>query len=149
MLTLFKHCDREFFHQPIMENSWAPEKILRHLLTTLLYINNDVLGQKNKLDSPLKIKASDFPDDKIALETIEKEYLRIAPSIREGIENFTEEKEQELFPVGEKQLPRGQMLLWLLIHEQNHFGQINWILKRRTGWTLADILKITSSNSEE
>ncbi|MBN1330287.1 MAG: DinB family protein [Candidatus Heimdallarchaeota archaeon] len=139
---LFRACDSEVFHKSIVEGSWSPEKIFRHLLSSLIQINNNALLTE-KLESDLLIKYNENPDDRITLEQIEKEYYRINEIVQKGMTEITEELENQNIKLGKREMKRSRYLLFLLAHEHNHFGQIIWILKRATKWSFEDIMNIT------
>ena len=141
MFTLFKACDKSIFHDSVIEGSWAPEKIIRHLIDVLININNNALDTE-KLESKLIIKYNENPEDKIPLEELEKEFQRINKVVRPGIEEIIEEKESEMVTLYGQERPRGLFLTQLFIHNQNHFGQITWILKRATNWSMKDMFEI-------
>ncbi|MFW9921913.1 MAG: DinB family protein [Candidatus Thorarchaeota archaeon] len=139
--SLFRKCDEEIFHNSIYEGSWSPENIFRHLLDSLVQINNNALLTE-KLESNLTIKYNENPEDRIALDQIEEEYQRINTVIKKGMDEITAEKENELIKMGQREIPRVRYLIFLFAHEHNHFGQVIWILKRATKWTTDEIFKM-------
>ncbi|HUT80231.1 MAG TPA: hypothetical protein VMZ29_03435 [Candidatus Bathyarchaeia archaeon] len=143
---LFKACAPEVFHTSVIEGIWSPEKILRHLLGSLIQINNNAL-KTEKLESYLNFDFTVNPDDKFSLEQIEKEYYRLNEVIHKGIAEITEELENEIIILGKEEIKRGRFLLLLFAHEHSHFGQVTWILKRATNWTHQDMRKIMKEKS--
>ncbi|NHJ47428.1 MAG: DinB family protein [Asgard group archaeon] len=148
MFSLFKSCDKSIFHESAIEGTWAPEKILRHLIDVLININNNTLDTE-KLESEIGINYKENPDEKISLEEIKKEFQRINNVIRPGMEKITEEKELETVKLYGRENPRGPYLSYLFTHNQKHFGQIIWILKRATNWSFQDIHDILNKEKKK
>jgi uncharacterized damage-inducible protein DinB len=148
MFVLFKACDNSIFHESVIEGTWAPEKILRHLIDVLININNNALDTE-KLESKIRINYTQNPDDRISLEELEKEFQRINKVIRPGMEKISEEKESEIVTLYGRENPRGAFLSYLFTHNQKHFGQIIWILKRATNWTYQDIYEILNKSEKK
>jgi len=138
---LLKACDEEVFHKSIIEGSWSIEKILRHLIDSLIQINNNALDTQ-EITSDVTIKYDENPDDKIPLKIIEEEYHRINKIIKKGIEKITDKNEKENIIPGKKEIPRGRYLIHLFAHEHNHFGQVIWIFRRLTKWSMEKVIEI-------
>ena len=140
---LLKACDEEIIHKSIIKNSWSIEKILRHLLDSLIQINNNALDTE-EISSDITIKYNEDPKDKIPLEVIEEEYHRINYIIKQGMEKITEKLENEPIFLGEREIPRGRYLIHLLAHEHNHFGQVIWIFRRLTKWSMEKVIEVAN-----
>ncbi|NHJ86145.1 MAG: hypothetical protein FK734_11835 [Asgard group archaeon] len=144
-LKLLKACNEEIFHKSLIEGSWSIENILRHLIGSLIMINNNALNTE-KVSSELNFLYTDDPKDRIPLEKIEEEYLRINTIVKKGIEEIDEEKEKENIKFGKNEIPRGRYLIHMLAHDHNHFGQVIWLLRRQTNWSMEEIRKILNEN---
>lgn len=138
---LLKECDEEIFHKSIFEGSWSPENILRHLLGSLVLINNTALLTE-KIETKLTFWYTENPNEKITLDQIEEEYHRLNEILKRGMAEITPEKENEIIKMNNRELPRIDFLIMLFNHEHGHFGQLLWIIKRVTNWTSTEVFKI-------
>ncbi|MFW9921912.1 MAG: DinB family protein [Candidatus Thorarchaeota archaeon] len=137
---LFRECDEEIFHKSIFEGSWSPENILRHLLGSLVIINNAALLTE-KIETKLTFWFTENPEEKITIDQIEEEYHRLNEIVKKGMAEITPVKENELITFNKREMPRIDFLIMLFNHEHSHFGQLLWILKRETNWTTGDVFK--------
>ncbi len=135
---LFKLVDEEIFHKKYTEDTWSVELIFRHLLSTLNWFKN-LIPNVDFEDTKLGFQYGTLPDDTVSLADLEKEFQRISSAVSEGIENMTEEQEEEIIKTGFGERPRRKMIAGLINHESNHLGQAVWIFKRISGWTDQDI----------
>ncbi len=135
---LFKLVSEDTFHKKYTEDTWSAELIFRHLLSTLNWFKN-IIPNVDFDDTKLGFQYGTLPEDTVSLEDLEKEFQRISAVVQEGIENMTEEQEEEIIKTGFGERPRRKMIAGLINHESNHLGQAVWIFKRISGWTDQDI----------
>jgi len=137
-INLFKLVEEGIFHEEYCDDTWSPEIIFRHLISTLNWFKNLVPNIEFD-DTKLGFKYGTLPEDTVSLEDLEKDFNRMSESIREGIEKMTPEQEEEEIDSGFGKRSRARMIAGLLNHESNHLGQAMWIFKRKTGWTDQEI----------
>ncbi|MHA1305188.1 MAG: hypothetical protein ACTSQE_00835 [Candidatus Heimdallarchaeaceae archaeon] len=134
-LTLFKVCNKDLFYNSLMEGSWSPEMIFRHLLMSFDWMKKFVPDVEEYKTSPIALKWGEEVEDGVPIEDIEKEFHRISPLFRKAIEELTSEQEEEELKSWFGMQPRKKIIAGMLIHESKHHGQLIWIIKRSTGWS--------------
>ncbi|MCE7743262.1 MAG: DinB family protein [Candidatus Heimdallarchaeota archaeon] len=131
---LFKELDEDVWHTKLEEKLWSSENIFRHLLASLLWLHKIVPDVEIE-DSPLGIQYGQEPEGKYSIEEVEKEFSRVSSQIKIGIKQLSEEQEDEEIESMFGMTPRSHLIAGLMMHEQNHFGQVTYNIKRATGYS--------------
>ena len=134
LFGFFKKIDKKHFHDSIIENVWSPELIFRHLLMNISWMITKLPGGS---EEPSK-HAIDLEEDaevRVSLEEIIVEFDTISPILSEQLSLLTLEQEEEDIEMWKGKMQRRIYLVRLINHEHRHIGQIQWLLKRSTGWT--------------
>ena len=141
ILELFTKADKEHLYFTAFENTWSPEYIFRHLLSSLKWLSGYLPGEQ--IEEPeYSMPWGVTPEDTVTIEQLIDSFAVVSKIINERIKNLTiEEAEEEVEAWGELK-PRKRLILGLIEHDHSHFGQITWLLKRSTGWTDKEIYGI-------
>ncbi|MHA2357623.1 MAG: DinB family protein [Candidatus Heimdallarchaeaceae archaeon] len=131
----FKKIDKKHFYESVIENVWSPELIFRHLLMNIYWMLVKLPDDDSTEPSNLAIDLEDEVTDQATLEEIIEEFDRISPILGERLSSLTLEQEEEDIDMWKGKMQRRIYLVKLINHEHRHFGQIQWLLKRSTGWT--------------
>ena len=138
ILGFFKKIDQKHFYNFHAENTWSPELIFRHLLMNIQWIL-DKLPNKVKLQSNLTITLEEEVSDQTTLEEIMQEFTKFSAVLKEELSKLTQEQEEEIIETYRGKMQRRIYLVRLINHEHRHLGQLQWLLKRSTGWTDKEI----------
>jgi uncharacterized damage-inducible protein DinB len=138
ILELFKKADKEHLYFTAAENTWSPEYIFRHLLSSLKWLSGYLPGEsieEPEYSMPWEV----IPEDTVTIEQLISSFATTSKIINERIKNLTVEEAEEKIEAWGELKPRKMLLLGLIEHDYTHFGQITWLLKRSTGWTDKEI----------
>ena len=138
LFGFFKKIDKKHFHDTIFENVWSPELILRHLLMNISWMLSKLPDNSTK-PSKFAIDLEDEVNDQASLEEVIAEFDAISPILNEQLSLLTLEQEEEEIDMWKGKMQRRIYLVRLINHEHRHMGQIQWLLKRSTGWTDDDL----------
>ena len=137
-LGFFKKIDKKHFYDAIIEDTWSPELIFRHLLMNIWWILDKLPGA-SIIPSELAFDLEEKVDNQATLEEIINEFDKISSVLNERLSLLTLEQEEEYIDMWKGKMQRRIYLVRLINHEHRHLGQIQWILKRSTGWTDEEI----------
>lgn len=129
---LFEKLPEEVWHAKLQEDLWSPENIFRHLLSSLLWIQN-YLPDVEIEDSPMGLEYGTEPKGKYSLREIQNEFERVNTVLKKAIEKFTEKDEDFEIKTEFGKNTRANLIAGFLTHEHSHFGQVTYIIKRYTG----------------
>lgn len=138
ILGFFKKIDRKHFHKVSVENTWSPELIFRHLLMNTQWIL-EKLPSTTVIKSNIAINLEEEVTNQVTLEEIIEEFNKISPVLNEHLSLLTREQEEEYIDMWKGKMERRVYIVRLINHEHRHLGQIQWLLKRSTGWTDKEI----------
>ena len=133
LFGLFKKIDKKDFHDTTFENVWSPELIFRHLLMNISWMLSK-LPDNSTEPSKFAIDLEDEVNDQASLDEIIAEFDAISPILNEQLSLLTLEQEEEEIDMWKGKMQRRIYLVRLINHEHRHIGQIQWLLKRSTGW---------------
>ncbi len=137
-LGFFQKIDKKHFYSSIIEDTWSPELIFRHLLMNIWWILDKLPGAS--LDpSGFAFDLEEKVDNQATLEEIIDEFNKISPVLNERLSLLTLEQEEEHIDMWKGKMQRRIYLVRLINHEHRHLGQLQWLLKRSTGWTDKEI----------
>ena len=134
LFGFFKKINKKHFHDSIIENVWSPELIFRHLLMNIYWML-EKLPDSSAEPSKLAIDLEDEVNDQVSLDEVITEFDTISPIFNEQLSLLTLEQEEEDIDMWKGKMQRRIYLVRLINHEHRHIGQIQWLLKRSTGWT--------------
>ncbi len=134
----FKKIEKKHFHNPLIENTWSPELIFRHLLMNINWMQ-EKLPSNPPTPSKLAFDLDEQVSNQVTLDEIIEEFDIISPIFRKQLSSLTIEQEEEDIDMWKGKMKRRIYLVRLINHEHRHLGQIQWILKRSTGWTDEEI----------
>lgn len=129
---LFEQLPEEVWHAKLEEKLWSPENTFRHLLSSLLWVQN-YLPDVEIEDSPLGLKYGTEPEGKFSLEEMKEEFAKVSSILRSAIKELTPEEEDFEIETSFGTNSRAKLIAGFLTHEHSHFGQITYTIKRFTG----------------
>ena len=134
LLGFFKKIDEKYFHDSYIKEVWSPELIFRHLLMNIYWMLVKFPDDSSK-PSKLAIDLDQEVNDQISLDEIISEFDTISPILSNRLSSLTPEQEEEDIDMWKGRMQRRIYLVRLINHEHRHIGQMQWLLKRATGWT--------------
>lgn len=140
-LGFFSKVPRKHFYYTQTEKTWSPEQIFRHLLMNIKWML-DKLPIESQKPSQLAIDLEEEVNDQVSLNDLIDEFDRISPLLSKSLSSLTSEQEEEYIDTYKGKMQRRIYLIRLINHEHRHLGQIQWLLKRSTGWTDKEIYEI-------
>ncbi|MHA1198971.1 MAG: DinB family protein [Candidatus Heimdallarchaeaceae archaeon] len=141
-LGFFKKIDKKHFYTTIFEKTWTPEQVFRHLLMNIQWMLEKI-PNGSTISSKLAIDLEEEVTNQATLEEILNEFEKISPILNGMLSLLTKEQEEEDIDYWKGKMQRRVYLVRLINHEHRHLGQIQWILKRSTGWTDKEIYGAT------
>ena len=138
LFGFFKKIDKKHFHDSIFENVWSPELIFRHLLMNIQWMSEKLPSYLPE-PSRLAINLEEEVDDQASLDEVIAEFDVISPIFSKQLSSLTINQEEEDIDMWKGKMQRRIYLVRLINHEHRHIGQIQWLLKRSTGWTDEEI----------
>ncbi|MCE7741148.1 MAG: hypothetical protein GOP50_01695, partial [Candidatus Heimdallarchaeota archaeon] len=91
------------------------------------------------IKSNIAINLEEEVTNQVTLEEIIEEFNKISPVLNEHLSLLTREQEEEYIDMWKGKMERRVYIVRLINHEHRHLGQIQWLLKRSTGWTDKEI----------
>lgn len=134
----FKKIEKKHFYDSLIENVWSPELVFRHLLMNIHWMQEKLPGDLST-PSKLAFDLGEEVNDHATLDEIIEEFNIISPIFKEQLSSLTLEQEEEDIDMWRGKMQRKVYLVRLINHEHRHLGQIQWLLKRFTGWTDKEI----------
>ena len=134
----FKKIDKKYFYDSLIENVWSPELVFRHLLMNIHWMQEKLPGDIST-PSKLAFDLGEEVNDQATLDEIIEEFDIISPIFKEQLSSLTLEQEEQDIDMWRGKMQRKVYLVRLINHEHRHLGQIQWLLKRFTGWTDEEI----------
>ncbi|MHA1551825.1 MAG: DinB family protein [Candidatus Heimdallarchaeaceae archaeon] len=134
LFGFFNKTNKKHFHDSIIENVWSPELIFRHLLMNIYWML-EKLPDSSAEPSKLAFDLENEVNDQASLDEVLAEFDTISPILNEQLSLLTLEQEEEEIDMWKGKMKRRIYLVRLINHEHRHIGQIQWLLKRSTGWT--------------
>ncbi len=138
LLGFFSKVLKKHFHYKQTEKTWSPELIFRHLLMNIQWML-DKLPTESQKPSQLAIDLEEEIHDQVSLDNLIEEFDKISPLLSKNLSSLTSEQEEEYIDMWKGKMQRRIYLIRLINHEHRHLGQIQWLLKRSTGWTDEEI----------
>ena len=134
LFGFFKKIEKKHFYDPVIENVWSPELIFRHLLMNIYWMLVKLPDDFSE-PSKLAIDLDQEVKNQASLDEIIAEFEIISPILSKRLSSLTNEQEEEDIDMWKGKMQRRIYLVRLINHEHRHIGQIQWLLKRSTGWT--------------
>ena len=134
LFGFFRKIDEKHFYESFIEGVWSPELIFRHLLMNIYWMSVKLPDDSSK-PSKFAIDLEDEVNDQVSLNEIISEFDVISPILSNRLSSLTAEQEEEDIEMWKGKMQRRIYLVRLINHEHRHIGQIQWLLKRSTGWT--------------
>jgi len=141
LLSFFSKVPRKHFHYTQTEKTWSPVQTFRHLLMNIQWML-DKLPIESQKPSQLAIDLEEEVNNQVALAYLIDEFDLISPFLSKSLSSLTSEQEEEYIDMYKGKMQRRIYLIRLINHEHRHLGQIQWLLKRSTGWTDKEIYGI-------
>ncbi|MCG3215271.1 MAG: DUF664 domain-containing protein [Candidatus Heimdallarchaeota archaeon] len=138
LFNFYEKVDEKHFHDFFIENIWSPELIFRHLLMNIQWMLEKIPGD-SLIPSKLAINLEEEVSNQATLNEVIEEFNQISPIMSERLSSLTPEQEEEDIDMWRGKMQRRIYLVRLINHEHRHIGQIQWLLKRSTGWTDKEI----------
>ena len=142
LFGFFKKLTKIHFHDSIIESVWSPELIFRHLLMNIYWMLVK-LPDSSAEPSKLAINLEDEVNDQASLDEVIAEFDTISSILNEQLSLLALEQEEEDIDMWKGKMQRRIYLVRLINHEHRHIGQIQWLLKRSTGWTDDELYGVT------